>query len=181
MIKWLGFLLGLTVSALKAGRDLVLENVALRHQLLVLSRNAQRPQWRPWDRVLWGLAFARLEPMEKCASLGRNVRKLAHGMFRRLRGSSSGAVHPTARDRRQNQICPSLPRMDATNEAWLFCQDFRRPRPGMLADDGVALLGPALRSSNSSVLGQRSDRQVGRNQSFGSAEWCSAHAASRHS
>jgi putative transposase len=32
---------------------LVLENAALRHQLLVLSRNAKRPRWKAADRVFW--------------------------------------------------------------------------------------------------------------------------------
>ena len=34
-------------------RQLVLENLALRHQLLVLSRNAKRPRFRNPDRLLW--------------------------------------------------------------------------------------------------------------------------------
>ena len=34
-------------------RDLVLENIALRHQLLVLSRSSRRPRLRPADRLFW--------------------------------------------------------------------------------------------------------------------------------
>ena len=33
--------------------DLVLENLALRHQLEVLTRNARRPTLQPEDRLLW--------------------------------------------------------------------------------------------------------------------------------
>ena len=36
-------------------RALVLENLALRHQLAVLQRSAPRPRLRPSDRVLWVL------------------------------------------------------------------------------------------------------------------------------
>jgi hypothetical protein len=37
---------------LKTRRYLLLENAALRYQLLVLKRNANRPRWDPVDRVL---------------------------------------------------------------------------------------------------------------------------------
>src|SRR4029450_1336486 len=36
-------------------RALVLENLALRHQLAVLQRTAPRPRLRTADRLLWGL------------------------------------------------------------------------------------------------------------------------------
>jgi hypothetical protein len=32
---------------------IALENLALRHQLLVLQRSAGRPRLAQWDRVLW--------------------------------------------------------------------------------------------------------------------------------
>lgn len=34
-------------------RELALENIALRHQLEVVSRSRRRPQLRPGDRLLW--------------------------------------------------------------------------------------------------------------------------------
>lgn len=39
--------------ALAAGRDLVLENLALRQQLAILRRAAPRPRLRPADRLFW--------------------------------------------------------------------------------------------------------------------------------
>jgi putative transposase len=45
--------------ALRTQRALVLENLALRHQLAVLQRTASRPRLRPSDRVFWVL-LARL-------------------------------------------------------------------------------------------------------------------------
>ena len=46
----------IAVSRTLASRQrLVLENIALRHQLEVLQRNAKRPQLRPSDRALWAL------------------------------------------------------------------------------------------------------------------------------
>ena len=43
-----GLLRGVTTQ-----RALVLENLALRHQLAVLQRSAPRPRLRPSDRLLW--------------------------------------------------------------------------------------------------------------------------------
>jgi hypothetical protein len=53
MLSWLTFVLRLCPALMRSRRSLLLENVALRHQLLVLTRNAKRPQWRPLDRALW--------------------------------------------------------------------------------------------------------------------------------
>jgi hypothetical protein len=43
MIRWLNIVLRLLVAGLKSRRNLLLENLALRHQLLVLSRGSNRP------------------------------------------------------------------------------------------------------------------------------------------
>jgi putative transposase len=40
-------------SALSSRRQLALENIALRHQLDVLQRNAKPPRLRSSDRALW--------------------------------------------------------------------------------------------------------------------------------
>jgi transposase InsO family protein len=42
-------------TVFRSRRQLLLENVALRHQLEVLQRNAKRPQLRPSDRALWAI------------------------------------------------------------------------------------------------------------------------------
>lgn len=46
-------LLLLLRAALRTRRQLALENIALRHQLEVLQRNAKRPKLKPSDRALW--------------------------------------------------------------------------------------------------------------------------------
>ena len=53
MIYWLSVLLRLAAAGLKSRRNLLLENLALRHKLLILSRGSHRPQLRPMDRALW--------------------------------------------------------------------------------------------------------------------------------
>ena len=45
------------VSSLRSRRDLAAENLALRHQLNFLQRNAKRPQLRRADGLLWVLLF----------------------------------------------------------------------------------------------------------------------------
>jgi len=48
-------------SSLRSRQSLVLENIALRHQLDVFQRNAKRPRLKPSDRVFWAL-FSRFQP-----------------------------------------------------------------------------------------------------------------------
>jgi putative transposase len=43
------------LSSFKSRQMLVLENMALRHQLDVLQRNAKRPRLKPNDRALWAV------------------------------------------------------------------------------------------------------------------------------
>jgi hypothetical protein len=52
MIGWLTIVLRLAVVGLKSRRNVLLENLALRHQLLVLSRGSNRPRLTPLDRAL---------------------------------------------------------------------------------------------------------------------------------
>lgn len=53
MVCWLNFGLRLAVALLQSRRRLLLENAALRHQLLVLSRKSKRPRFQPLDRAFW--------------------------------------------------------------------------------------------------------------------------------
>ena len=41
------------VSALRLRRDLALENLALRHQLVVLKRQSKKPRFKDRDRLVW--------------------------------------------------------------------------------------------------------------------------------
>ena len=40
-------------AAFRAQEDVVLENLALRHQFAILMRSARRPRLEPADRLLW--------------------------------------------------------------------------------------------------------------------------------
>ena len=63
------------VSALKSQRDLALENVALRHQLMVLQRQSGRARLKDRDRLVW-----------MC------LRRLWHGWHRSLVAVQSATV-----------------------------------------------------------------------------------------
>ena len=49
------------MSAVSGRRALVLENLALRHQIDVLQRQVKRPKLRDRDRLLW-IALRRIWP-----------------------------------------------------------------------------------------------------------------------
>ena len=49
------------LSSIKSHRSLAMENLALRHQLEVLQRNARKPRLTNRDRALWGV-LSRLWP-----------------------------------------------------------------------------------------------------------------------
>jgi transposase InsO family protein len=53
MLELLRLLLGVLPSALRSHRDLVFENLLLRHQLAVAARPKRRPRLRTWDKLLW--------------------------------------------------------------------------------------------------------------------------------
>ncbi len=53
MKTYLRLILRKIVSALCERWDLVLENVALRHQIVVLERSGRRPQFTNADRLVW--------------------------------------------------------------------------------------------------------------------------------
>jgi hypothetical protein len=56
MAEWLGFLLAVLGACLRTRRDLVAENLLLRHQLAVARRRRLRPPIRRRDKLRWVLA-----------------------------------------------------------------------------------------------------------------------------
>ena len=53
MVGWLLLLLRFAVATVNGRRNLLLENLALRHQLLVLHRTVKRSRLTSLDRALW--------------------------------------------------------------------------------------------------------------------------------
>ena len=71
MVAWLVLLLRLAVATLRRRRDLVLENLALRHQLLVLHRTAKPPRLSGPDRALWVWLARRWRAWKTCLRIVR--------------------------------------------------------------------------------------------------------------
>src|SRR5712692_8048735 len=53
MLQFLPLVLRTFVAAIRSRRDLTLENLVLRHQLMVALRTNPHPRLRAPDRVLW--------------------------------------------------------------------------------------------------------------------------------
>ena len=55
MWKWVTIIVEVLGSALRERSKLLAENLALRHQVMVLKRSVSRPKIRESDRLLWVL------------------------------------------------------------------------------------------------------------------------------
>jgi hypothetical protein len=53
VVALLKAVLGAVLSAFRPKASLIVENLALRHQLAVLRRTVPRPRLRPADRAFW--------------------------------------------------------------------------------------------------------------------------------
>ena len=53
MLRWLGIALGTLRLAIRAQRELALENLALRQQLAALKHRRPRPRLTEMDRLFW--------------------------------------------------------------------------------------------------------------------------------
>ena len=71
MAAWPVLLFRLAVATLQRRRDLLLENLALRHQLLVLHRTARPPRLSGPDRALWVWLARRWRAWRTCLRIVR--------------------------------------------------------------------------------------------------------------
>ena len=101
MIRWLIVLIHLVEAGLKSRRNLLLENLALRHQLLVLRRSSNRLRLTLIDRVLsawlsvvwdsWRIRLCLVQP-STASTLGYSYRKKTNQTMI-SRGNMTGIVH----------------------------------------------------------------------------------------
>ncbi len=89
-------------SALRAREDVALENLALRHQLAVMTRSARRPRLGPADRLLWCWLSRRCPDGARPLSSSSPIRSCA-GIERRgdTTGHGRAAVHQAGRGSRR--------------------------------------------------------------------------------
>ena len=139
------------LRGIRAQQALVLENLALRHQLAVLQRTAPRPRLRPSDRGFWVL-LARLGTAGRRSSPSSNQRPSSDGSghFRlfwtwksRQSGPGRAGVAPEVRAliRTMARATPPVGRTPDPRRA-------PEARPRDLAGHGLQVPGPP---SNASV------------------------------
>lgn len=71
MVAWFMLLCRLAAAAFQRRRDLVLENLALRHRLLVLHRTTRPPRLSGLDRALWVWLARRRRAWKTCLQIVR--------------------------------------------------------------------------------------------------------------
>ncbi len=152
------------LRVLRTRQSLVLENLALRHQLVVLQRTARRPRLRTADRLLWVLlsrlwrGWADAVSVVQPATVIRWQRtgfKLFWTWKSRRHGPGRPAVAPEVRAliRRMSQREPPLGRAaDSRGAAEVGHRDFRRRRcPSTWSRPEGPRRKPGARSSTNHV------------------------------
>src|SRR5713101_2066606 len=103
-------------SALSTRRDLLIENLALRHQLGVLARSDRR--FRPWDRLLW-LCLRRLWARWRDALVLVQPATVARWHREGFRGCwSRRSRRRPGRPRIDSQLRTLIRRMASENRLW---------------------------------------------------------------
>ena len=118
MWDWVRIVGWSVVSALKSRRDLALENLALRHQLMVLQRQPGRPRLKDRDRLFWVCMCRRWQSWHRAlvlvqpATVVKWHRKGFRAYWRRRSRSNRG------RPRVDPQIQKLIRDMWASNPTW---------------------------------------------------------------
>jgi transposase InsO family protein len=100
-------ILSTLVSCLKSQRGLALENLALRHQLVVLQRGVKKPQLKDRDRILWSLLARFWTEWRRALILVQPatvIRWHRQGFRRYWRWKSRGPGRPKVRQEIRNLI-----------------------------------------------------------------------------
>ena len=120
MFRVLGVLFGLLHRSFHSRRDLLLENLALRQQLVAFQRRNPKPRLREIDRRFWVMA-RRLWSRWKQASMyvtPETVARWHHAGFRLYWGWLSRHDHALGRKRISKQVRDLIFQMVAENHTW---------------------------------------------------------------
>ena len=76
VLSLIRIILGSAKASLKTRRELALENLALRHQIGVLTRalGDRRPRFGRWDRALWVVLASRWQASKHALAIVRRPR-----------------------------------------------------------------------------------------------------------
>ena len=106
-------------AALKSRQNLTLENLALRHQLEVLQRNAKPPRLTPSDRALWALLYRLLPTWRLHLTIVRPETVVRwHRCGWRLFWRAKSRPRTVGRPRVETEIRSLIRRLSAENPLW---------------------------------------------------------------
>ena len=135
MICWFKLILGTAVAGFRNRRNLVLENLALRQQLMVLAKSGRKPRFTEPDRLFW-VAYSRFVdgwPHILHIARPRTVVDWQKRRFRRFWSKKSRGSRP-GRPRIDPEIRDLIQSMSRANPTW------GRPRiVGELAKLGISI------------------------------------------
>lgn len=120
MATYLLLLCSLLRNALRSRHDLLLENLALRHQLSVLSRRKQRPRLSPADRLFWSDLSRIWSDWRSALVLVRpeTVIRWQHNAWRQYWTWRSRHRQPSGRPRVPLEVRQLVRRLAAENPRW---------------------------------------------------------------
>ena len=120
MATYLLLLCSLLRNALRSRHDLLLENLALRHQLSVLSRRKQRPRLSPADRLFWSGLSRIWSDWRSALVLVRpeTVIRWQHNAWRQYWTWRSRHRQPLGRPRVPLEVRQLVRRLAAENPRW---------------------------------------------------------------
>ena len=118
MFELFNWVLSCLRSLVRDKSDLVLENMALRHQLLLLQRRSSKPKSKPLDRLLWSILSRYWAGWQNSLLLFRpetvmGWQKAAFGFYWRWRSGPKGG-----RPRIDPEVAKLIRRMWQANLTW---------------------------------------------------------------
>ena len=119
MICWFKLILGTAVAGFRNRRNLVLENLALRQQLMVLAKSGRKPRFTEPDRLFW-VAYSRfVDGWRHILHIARprTVVDWQKRRFRRFWSKKSRGSRP-GRPRIDPEIRDLIQSMSRANPSW---------------------------------------------------------------
>jgi putative transposase len=120
VFRFIGRCLGTLVRLLRARRDLLLKNLALRQQLTVLKRRHPRPRLDLFDKLFW-VAIRRFGPHEQQSVIAvtpETVVRWHRGGFRLYWKLISKVRRPVGRRQTSKEVRELIFQMVVENPTW---------------------------------------------------------------
>ncbi len=119
MGKWVKLMAKFAVCWFRGRRDLALENLGLRQQLMVLQRNSKRPQFKDSDRLFWVLYSRAADRWQKVLLIARprTILDWRKNRFKKYWARKSRRKRP-GRPRIDREVRELIRTMSRVNPTW---------------------------------------------------------------